>query len=1093
MCLRAETKKMSDSPRRTVALAAFALLVQHATCALAAPGTNAVVAVRPVLIDPNVVRLGVTDGHDLRFLRLTRAQGVLQTRVSNIVQDNRGFLWFATQYGLNRYDGYSFRLFKHIDDDPRSLKDSYVRVLFKDREGRLWAAPQHPGMLNRYDPTTETFSHYKLEPPSSSQLRNSPEPVVAAKHISQDRDGSLWIATAQGLYRMDPSTGQATVFRHQTDDPTSLSSDDVRSSGVDRNGILWVATAEGLDAFDRSTARVTMRVPLREPREMSIYEDRSGTLWIIHASGDGLAALDRQSGVLTQYSFASRPMNTDALTGVSSMFEDRDGQLWVGTQSDGLLRLDRSRLRAIRYRNDPLDAESLSEDRITSLTQDREGNIWVGLGASEPNYFTPHSGPFDPLPFDFADSRNLGERLVNTLYEDRHGTLWIGTTGTLCKYDRATRSYTRLPLPGTADGSDVLAIVEDRSGVLWVGTSGQGLARFDPLSNKAKLYRHLPASPSGLSNNTITHLLVDHAGALWATTLDGLNRYDPVTDSFRSFRSDSGGSPVYVSLVEDSKGSLWISGAAGIQHFDPTTERFVEFKEGLSVKGYAVVAASNGEIWAGTQDGLYRLDPSAHTSRRYTERDGLAGNSVSCLLEDSRHDIWMSTTEGLSTFLAKTGQFHNYSVQDGLPGRDFTGWSACFRSPRGVLYFGGFAGAVAFYPEKLATSVAYTPSVALTSFQLFGKPVPVGPDSPLKRAIDYTDQLTLTHDQNSFAFEFAALSFTNPPSNRYRYRLEGFDQDWTVVGSEHRVANYTALLPGSYVFRVQGATIRGPWGLPGASVAIRIPPPWWETWWFRTAVGLLIILVAWLFYRLRIRQVSRQLTIRVEERLGERTRIAQELHDTVLQGLTSASLQLEVADRQIAADATAKPLVQRISQLLRQLTDESRHTVRGLRLRYSEEESLERALTQISKDLATPHKVKYQVVVEGTPRSLRPLVRDEIYRMGGEALANAFRHAHASTVETVLEYGRAHFRLLVRDDGKGIDPEVLEGGREGHFGLSGLRERAAKIEAQVKIRTAAGAGTEIDLIVPATAAFERSNSHGSMSWLARLYFRGNTS
>jgi signal transduction histidine kinase len=229
----------------------------------------------------------------------------------------------------------------------------------------------------------------------------------------------------------------------------------------------------------------------------------------------------------------------------------------------------------------------------------------------------------------------------------------------------------------------------------------------------------------------------------------------------------------------------------------------------------------------------------------------------------------------------------------------------------------------------------------------------------------------------------------------------------------------------------------------------------------------------------------------MQERVNERIRIARELHDTVLQGLASASLQLEVADRQIPGDSTAKPLVQRISQMLRLLMDESRHTVRGLRLRHSEEESLERALTQISNDLAAPRKVKYQVVVEGTPRSLRPLVRDEIYRIGGEALANAFRHAGASAVETVLEYGRDHFRLLVRDDGQGIDPEVLKAGREGHFGLSGLRERAAKIGARLKVRTAAGAGTEIDMLVPAVAAFEQPAPRGPVYWIAKLYSRGS--
>jgi signal transduction histidine kinase len=268
-------------------------------------------------------------------------------------------------------------------------------------------------------------------------------------------------------------------------------------------------------------------------------------------------------------------------------------------------------------------------------------------------------------------------------------------------------------------------------------------------------------------------------------------------------------------------------------------------------------------------------------------------------------------------------------------------------------------------------------------------------------------------------------------------------------------------------------------------------PAWWATWWFRAIYVTLFALAIWIAYVVRVRQLSRQLTMRMRERVHERTRIARELHDTILQGLASASLQLEVADRQIAADATAKPLVQRVSQLLRQLIDESRHTVRRLRLRRSEEENLERALTQISNDLAAPRKVKHQLVVEGTPRSLRPLVRDEVYRIGGEALVNAFRHAGASAVETVLEYGRDHFRLLVRDDGQGIDPEVLKAGREGHFGLSGLRERAVKIGARLKVRTAAGAGTEVDLLVPAVAAFEQPAPRGPMYWIAKLYSRGS--
>jgi signal transduction histidine kinase len=494
-------------------------------------------------------------------------------------------------------------------------------------------------------------------------------------------------------------------------------------------------------------------------------------------------------------------------------------------------------------------------------------------------------------------------------------------------------------------------------------------------------------------------------------------------------------------------------------------------------------------VWAGTENGLARLDPRTGRFASYDVLDGLAGNAVACILEDREGVLWVSTNKGLSRFDPATRTFLNYSEMDGLPGNDLSGWNTCYKSSRGEMFFGGFPGAVAFFPDRLRERPG-APAVVLTDFKVSGKSVPIAPDSPLTQSITYTDRVTLSHTQNMFSITFAGLDYLSSQSTRYRYRLEGLEQQWNEVGSDQRHATYTTLPAGQYTLRVQAARSRGSWN-NGATLAIEILPPWWETWWLRTVVGLLLMLTAWLFYRLRIRQVSRQLTIRMEERLGERTRIAQELHDTVLQGLASASLQLEVADRQIAGDATAKPLVRRVSQLLRHLSDESRQTVRGLRLRHSEEENLERALTQISKDLAAPHKVKYQVVVEGTPRSLQALVRDEIYRIGGEALANAFSHARASTVETVLEYGRDHFRLLVRDDGKGIDPEVLKGGREGHFGLSGLRERASRIGALLKIRTGPGAGTEIDMLVPAAAAFQRPAPRGLLRWIGKLHYRGS--
>jgi len=648
----------------------------------------------------------------------------------------------------------------------------------------------------------------------------------------------------------------------------------------------------------------------------------------------------------------------------------------------------------------------------------------------------------------------------------------------------------------------IIDIMEDRSGRLWFGTYARGLYSYDPTSGHLKSYRHSSADPTSLSNDIVYRTFEDHAGNLWVGTGDGLDLLDRDTQRFHVYKPelDVRLRQVYVRIAEDDKGTLWLgTDGSGLQHFDPVTHRFSVYRSDPSDPNSlrddsigAIYVDTAHVIWIGTENGMNRLDPATGTFAGYDSRNGLAGNAIDCILEDDHGYLWMNTNKGLSRFNPRDGTFANYTDADGLPGTDLTGWASCFKSRRGELFFAGFAGAVGFFPDKLEEA-SYGPHVVLTDLELAGVPATIGAGGPLLHSIAYTDRIVLPHEMNIFSLSFAGLRYSSPESNRYRYRLEGLDSNWYEAGSNKRQATYTTLPAGSYTFRVQSATARGTWNEPGTSLQIVVLPAWWATWWIRAIYLTLIALTIWAAYMVRVRQLSRQLTMRMQDRIDERTRIARELHDTVLQGLASASLQLEVADRQIPGDSAAKPLVQRISQMMRQLMDEGRHTVRGLRRRHSEEENLERALTQISNDLAVPRKIKYQVIVEGMPRSLRALVREEVYRIGGEALANAFRHAGASGVETVLEYGRDHFRLLVRDDGHGIDPEILKGGREGHFGLSGLHERAAKIGARLKVRTAAEAGTEIDLLVPAVAAYEQPAPRGPMYWIGKLYSRHSRS
>jgi ligand-binding sensor domain-containing protein/signal transduction histidine kinase len=1035
--------------------------------------------VRYARVNPSVVHLEVVNGTDIRFSRLSRTKGISQTRVVAIAQDERGFMWFATQYGLNRYDGNSLRQFKHVDADPSSVSDSYIRCLFKDREGRLWVCSMRV-VVDRYDPTTESFIHYPLGLGTTSDYAGAP------RDISQDGDGLLWISTGSGLYRLDPSTGVATGFHHRADDPASLSSDVIRSSGVDRNGTLWVATPEGLDAFNRSTGRVMMHVPLREPREpreLSFYEDRFGTFWIIHSSGEGLAVLDRQAGVLTRYSFAQHAVDPGLLTGVSSMVEDAEGQLWIGTQSDGLMKLEPKRLQATRYRNDPYNIESLAENRITTLALDREGDIWVGLGTSEPNHFAPHPGPFHALPFDAGNRDNLGEKLVDVLYEDLSGTLWVGTTGALNRYDRSTDSYQRIQLPGTGN-SDVLSMVEDRTGAMWVGTSGQGLARIDLKTLESKLYRHRAGDPTSLSSDMITHLLIDRVGTLWAVTLDGLNRYDSATDRFRTFRSGAEGSASYLSAVEDQHGKLWVSGPGGMVHFDPATEQFVDFNEGLAAKGYSVLAASNDDIWAGTQNGLYRFDRKNHKTLVYTESEGLASNAVSCLLEDARGDVWMSTTEGVSRFMLGSDRFRNYSVEDGMPGRDMTGWSACSRGHDGELYFGGFAGAVAFDPKAVVDN-PYTPQVALTGLELAGVPVHLGPGSPLVRAITYMNELRLSSSQRSFAIEYAALSFRSPGTNRYRYRLDGLDSSWHEVGGDRRVASYTTLPPGAYTFQVQAATNRGPWGEPGAALHITIEAPWWNRWQFRALLAAVALALAAGVYRYRVQRITRTLEIRFDERTRERTRIARDLHDSLLQGFQGLTLKYHALAHTLVAGSSIRTSMEANLRQARLLIEDVRTRVRDLRSPDEPQAAVEDLLRDFTDTLPKLSATAVQIRVIGESRPLDPIAFEEVLLIGREAISNAMTHAIAARIEAELTYKARELMLRVSDNGKGMDAKTLEAGRAGHWGLQGMRERAQSLGAVLEVWSRPGSGTDIQLLVPGTTAYGRFASGAKVSPIER--------
>jgi ligand-binding sensor domain-containing protein/signal transduction histidine kinase len=1025
-------------------------------------------------VDTRIVRLPVVDGQDIRFKHLPATGGLSQTRAEKIVQDDQGFLWFGTQYGLDRYDGYEFKVFAHDPNNPDSLSGVYVYSLFKDRSGTLWVGTDQ--FLDKFDRATETFSHYHLD------ARN---PKII--DIIEDSAGILWLSTPIGLYRLNPRTGEITGYHHDQHDPASLNSSDVKSAGEDRRGSFWVANGEGLDNFDRATGKVTLHIPLQvSMREFSFHEDRHGVFWIIYATGNGLAVFDRKTNRLTRYSFYHHEPTGGTLTGVLALLEDHDGTMWFATMGAGLLKLDRDHDRFIRYRHDPRNPESLAEDRVIGLCEDRQGNIWIGLHGMVPNFFGKHLATFESIRLDPSNPDGLGENLVDAIYEDRLGTLWIGADGGLSRINRKSGQRSFYQPAGSGVATDVLAILEDHTGKLWLGTLGHGLVRLDLKSGKFKRYRHDPTDPYSLSNDSVMRVFIDHTGTMWLATWDGLDRFDPVTERFTTYKRD----PLtinesYGTIAEDKNGMLWLS--PRLVRFDPSTSQFKVFShdpQNLSTLSsntvYSVLVDRSGTIWAGTQDGLAAFNPKTETFTTYYEQDGLAGNAVSCILEDSRGDLWTSTNKGLSDFNPRTKTFKNYSTADGLPGDDLTGWGACFRSPAGEMFFGGYGGATAFNPDRVSDET-YVPPVVFTDFRLKGSAVKIGDHSPLRVSITATRGFTLSHDQNMFSLKFAALGFLSPGTTRYRYKLGGLDSEWHEAGSEQRVVSYTTLPARVYELQVQAAVSRGPWSEPGARLRIEILPAWWSTWWFRVAYGAFIVLIAFAAYSYRMREMARRFDLRLEERINERTRIARELHDTLLQSFQGLMLRFQTVQEMLPArPMDAKKAFEGALERADQALGESRDAITDIRTSTLASHDLAKSMTALfaglNREVAEGNggPATFRVLVEGAPRAVRPILQDEIYRIARESLRNAFRHAQARNIETEITYGES-LRLRFRDDGKGIDPSVVErGGRSGHWGLPGMRERAAQIGAQLQVWSELGAGTEVELNIPGSVAYEGS-------------------
>ncbi|MGK2858425.1 MAG: two-component regulator propeller domain-containing protein [Thermoanaerobaculia bacterium] len=804
----------------------------------------------------------------LRFRHYGVDDGLSSGYVNAIARDRAGFIWLGTAFGLNRFDGHRFVSYRHSPSDPHSLPRDYVRHLLTDRQGRLWIG------------TEEGLSLYR---PESDDFENA-IPDLYVRQISESSTGRLWLATNRGLAEFDPSTMKiAATWKHDGNDPASLSTDDTLCTLEDGTGTLWVGTNRGglnrLGEDRRSFHRYRADGKpgsVSHDNVLSLTEDSRGRLWA--GTVDGLDLYDRASDSFRVY------REEAGSTGVIfTMTEDPEGGLWFGSYG-GLNRFDPASGSSWTFKRDSAEPTGIVDDRIRSLFLSDEGLLWVGTtnGLDVLDLSTRRFGLVRHRP-NVPDS--LSDSYVWCFLRDSKGRLWIGTKSGLEIFDlQAERSIARYQhdetKPGSLSENSVFDVLEDREGRIWVATDGGGLDLLDEKSGTFTHFRNDPEDPASLSDNEVRTIHEDREGGLWIGTVrGGLNRRRP-DGGFDRFPHDpkeprSIGHPNVYSILEDRAGTLWIGTRGGLARLDRSRGDFDRFQndpakpDSLSDDTvFSIHEDADGVLWLGTRGGLNRFDPKAGGFRAYRTNDGLADDTVYAVLEGADGELWLSTNKGLSRFDRNAGTFANFDRRDGLQGSEFNS-NAALRDPSGMLFFGGTEGLNAFLPREIGKNIQ-KPPVAITSFLLFNEPVPIGNGSPLEKAAAVMDAITLEHADAVFAFEFAALSYRQPEANRFRYRLEGFDDDWIPTGAGDRKAVFTNVPHGRYRFRVVASNDDGVWNEEGVSVAVTILPPWWLTWWMKLVYALLLLGAPFAFYFVRLTAYRRRQAV-LEAQVAERT------------------------------------------------------------------------------------------------------------------------------------------------------------------------------------------------------------------------------
>lgn len=991
----------------------------------------------------------------LSFDLLTINDGLSQGMVNSMVQDHFGFMWFGTKDGLNRYDGYHFVIYRHNPTDSNSLSDNFIQQVFEDSNGRLWIGTSDHG-VDLFNRETGMFTHFRHNEKNQNTLSDD-----RIECITEDRDGAIWISTQNGLNKLTTTAGTGKKNAFISVNITRYFSGYSRIFAAS-DGTLWGSSIGNIsfrihpssvdhDQVDTLDVKKYFSFPLEDRG----YEKFIGAMVedtfhkrLYLVSEYSIAAVDTKTG---EAEIISTQRNHWGQFGRTLCMDDNE-VIWL-SERDWLEQFDvRNKKWSRIFPEDHNLAIML--DNTSIAYRDQSGIIWIGTKGYGLLKYNPRSEKFHQ-----TDHESIG-----WMSATNDGRIFITKAGKLINiFDPSTASYSLsisdsswFPnIPPTEVGITSSGI-QDRNGLFWL--SKNCLASFDESRKTYIAYR-----PTDHFNFPV---FVDRDNKIWTGTAEVLSRYDPFEKKFTDFKY-----PVIPLRVpydflqcmwQDASGIFWLGTVSGLLRFDEQKQSWKQFKNipgDTASLSFDVIfsicpdPADPGKyLWIGTNGGgLNRFDMETGKVRRFGQADGLPNDVVYGILSDDDHHLWMSTNKGISSFDPVMKVFRNFEEKDGLQGNEFNRYAFC-KTKDGTLFFGGLNGFNYFKPKDL-TDNSFIPPVEITDFKLRNQSVSTtNKNSPLQKPSYLVDKIVLPYSDNMISFEFAAMDFTSPEKNRYRYRLEGFDPDWVQSGYTH-AATYTNLDPGTYTFSVLGSNSDGVWNEAGKSIQLVVLPPWYMTWWFRLAVVIAVITFIYTFYRYRLNQTLKLQLVR--------NRIAQDLHDEIGSNLSNISIFSTVGNSKLEDPEEMRSLFLLIKEYTQTSMEAMSDIVWMINSRNDRFENIIIRMRTLAAEVFEAKNCELQLDFDERLNELTLGMeeRKNFYLIFKEAINNIAKYAACNLVRIEMKMNPAAVELIIQDNGKGFDTNTMKHGN----GLINMRKRAEVLHGSLQIQSSPGNGTMLNL------------------------------